>query len=364
MSTIATTSVHVVHRSAAATLATSYGRPAESRDHVVVVVGDEEGRTGWGEASALPFFTGETPASIRTVLEGTYLPLLVGKDALAIGAIHAELEHALPNNSSARAAIDMALHDLAAQSLGIPVSTLLGGGRRDRVPVTRPIGITTVDDAVARATTYVAAGHQTLKFKVGGDPRTDIERIRAVREAVGSSVKMRIDANQGYDLSSALRILRALEDVELEYFEQPLPRHDVAGLARLRSQVGTRIAVDEGLHDVRDAVALLRAGAVDVFVIKLIKVGGLLPAKRITDLGEAYGIASTVVSPFDTQIGAAHGLHLALTLPAGGPACELTVFSTQAEMATTGHRVVAGELVPSGAAGVGVDRLEELARAA
>lgn len=362
MATIDRAVAHVIHRSAAATLATSYGRPAESRDHVVVVLRDTDGRTGWGEASALPFFTGETPASIQQRLEETFLPALLGKDATAIGAIHAELDHLLPENSSAKAATDMALFDLAGRTLGVPVSTLLGGVRRQRVPVTRPIGIKTTEEAVAEAVRYVSQGHRTLKFKVGGNPRQDIDRVRSVREAIGPDVKMRIDANQGYDLPTALRMLRALEAVDLEYFEQPLPSSNVADLARLRSQVGTKIAVDESLHDLRDAVALIRAGAVDVFVIKLIKTGGLLPAKRITDLGEAFGVSATVVSPFDTQIGAAHGLQLAQTLPADSPACELTVFATQAELATTRHRLVDGHLEASGDAGVGVERIAELDR--
>ena len=364
MAHIRSGSARLVSRPASSTLATSYGRPAESREHVLVTLESDEGQVGWGEASALPFFTGETPATIRDVLKAHFLPAVVGLDATEIGVIHDILDATLPNHSSAKAALDMAAHDLSARTLGVPVSTLLGGRRRSNVPVTRPIGITPINDAVEKASTYVAAGHRTLKLKVGVDPREDIERLRAVRDAVGTGVRLRIDANQGYDFATARRVLRALEDVDLEYCEQPLPSWDVAGLGRLRASVGVRIAVDESLHDLRDAVALIQAEAVDVFVIKLIKTAGLLPAKRITDLGEAEGVAATIVSPFDTQVGASHGLQLALTLPRANPACELTVFTTQAEMADTGHRVEFGVLHPSRDPGCGVERLVELERVA
>lgn len=364
MALIHSGSVHLVSRSASSTLATSYGRPAESREHVLVTLSSDEGQVGWGEASALPFFTGETPASIRGLLESHFLPGIVGLDPTELGVIHEVLENTLPANSSAKAALDMAAHDLAARILNVPVSTLLGGRRRREVPVTRPIGITAVEDAVEKAVDYVAAGHQTLKLKVGIDARGDIERLRAVRDAVGPEVRLRIDANQGFDFTTARRVLRELESIDLEYCEQPLPRWDVPGLARLRASVGVRIAVDESLHNLRDAMTLIQAGAVDVFVIKLIKTAGLLPAKRITDLGEASGVAATIVSPFDTQVGASHGLQLALTLPADSPACELTVFTTQAKMADTDHRVEAGVLRPSLSPGCGVESLLELERAA
>lgn len=362
MATIQHAEAHIIHRPSAVTLATSYGRPAESRDHVIVVLRDSDGRKGLGEASALPFFTGETPASIHQRLEETFLPALFGKDATSIAAIQAELDHLLPENSSAKAAANMALYDLAGRTLGVPVSTLLGGVRRQRVPITRPIGIKSTEDAVTEAVQYVSMGHTTLKFKVGGNTRKDIDRIISVREAIGPDTRIRIDANQGYDLPSAIRILRALESVDLEYFEQPLPRHNISDLARLRAQVGTKIAVDESLHNLQDAVALIQARAVDVFVIKLIKTGGPLGAKRITDLAEAFGVKATVVSPFDTQIGAAHGLLLAQTLPEDSPACELTVFATQSELATTQHRLAHGFLEASGDPGVGVENIRELDR--
>lgn len=364
MAVIHSGSVHIVARSASSTLATSYGRPAESRDHVVVTLASDNGQVGWGEASPLPFFTGETPGSICGLLESHFLPAVIGLDPVELGVVHASIEKALPGNSSAKAAVDMAAHDLAARILGVPVSTMLGGARRRGVPITRPIGITSVEDAIEQANRYVTAGHRTLKLKVGINARADIERLRAVRDAVGFDVQLRIDANQGYDLATAHHVLRKLESIGLEYCEQPLPRWDIADLARLRASVGVRIAVDESLHDIRDAMALIQARAVDVFVIKLIKTAGLLPAKRITDLGEASGVAATVVSPFDTQVGAAHALQLALTLPEGGPACELTVFATQADLADSDHQLDAGTLRASLNPGCGVERLAELERAA
>lgn len=357
--TIAWTRAEIVERSTSNRLTTSYGDAPAVRPHVIVEIGTDSGRSGLGEASPLPHFTGETAPGILSRLTETYLDALRGRDATEIGAIMADLDRLLPGNQSAKAAVDMALHDLAGKLLGLPVSALLGGMRRPSVRVVSAIGIGSTSEVAAQAEERVAAGFQTVKLKVGQDPRQDVARVRAVRRAVGPDVRIRIDANQGYDVATAVAVVRGLADCDLEYIEQPVPRWDLAGMAHVRRTTGVRVTADEALHSPQDALALIRAEAVDLFAIKFIKTGGLFRARQIASIGEAAGIDCVVVSPFETQIGAAAGLHMALALPLGRHAHELTVFSTQPGMAQTEIRMDRDTLIPSTAPGHGVEGIAE-----
>jgi L-alanine-DL-glutamate epimerase-like enolase superfamily enzyme len=351
----------IIERPTSNRLATAYGDAPAVRPHVIVEVGSATGPVGLGEASPLPDFTGETASTILQVLREVYLDALVGRDPTQLASIAADLEALLPGNPSARAAIDLALHDLAGRLLDVPTSALLGGARRPSVHLARAVGIGPTNEVVALAERHVAAGFRTLKLKVGRDPRQDVERVRAVRGAVGPDVRVRIDANQGYDAATAIWVLRRLEDCRLDYIEQPLARWDHAGMAHVRRATGMRLLADEALHTPQDALALIRAEAADLFALKFIKTAGLVRARQIAAIGEAAGIDCVVISTFETQIGAAAGLHLALSLPMCGHAHELTVFATQPEMALTGIRLVGDALYPAAAPGHGVEHIVEMA---
>jgi o-succinylbenzoate synthase len=359
VSLIASASARVIARQSPARLNTSYADAADIRERVIVSLTTGDGVTGWGEASPLPFFTGETVASVHLQLEEFYLPRLPGRSPFELTAIMRDLD-ALPANSSAKAAIDIALHDLQGRLLGRPVVDLLGGAVRDRVPVTMPIGIEPVAEAVAKAEAAVGRGIGTLKLKIGRDTAADIERVRAIRKAVGPGVRLRVDANAGYPVAVAIRLLHQLAPLDLEYVEQPVAGWDRAGLADVRRATGLPIMADESLHTLRDAVELINRGAVDLFAIKLIKTGGLAEARNIAALAAAHRIDVVVISPFETQIGAAAGLALALAAPTGTRAHELRVFDSQPETAETEIRVERGEIIPSREPGLGVAQIVEL----
>ncbi|MGQ0549748.1 MAG: mandelate racemase/muconate lactonizing enzyme family protein [Armatimonadota bacterium] len=361
-SAIARARAWIIERPTSNRLTTSYGEAPEIRPHVLVEIASASDAVGLGEASPLPEFTGETAPGILGVLRETYLDALVGRDATGIAAIMADLERLTAGNPSALAAIDLALHDLAGQILDVPTVTLIGGARRDSVRLARAIGIGPIPEIVALAQRHVADGFRTIKMKVGTDPRQDIERARAVREAVGPGTRIRIDANQGYDAPTAIRVLRELADCALDYIEQPVPRQDLAGMARIRRETGMSILADEALHTPQDALALIRAEAADLFALKFIKTGGLVRARQIAAIGEAAGIDCVVISAFETQIGAAAGLHLALSLPIGRHAHELSVFATQPDMARTGIRLEGDVLLPAPSPGHGVESIAEMAQ--
>jgi o-succinylbenzoate synthase len=267
---------------------------------------------------------------------------------------------AIYGNTSSKAAADMAIYDLSAKVLGVPEYKLLGGACRKTVGVNRHIGINAVAEAVRLARSYTAQGYKTIKIKVGNDADEDIRRIKAIRQAVGESINLRIDANQGYTFPAALRVLNALRDDRLEYCEQPLPAWDVAGLKKLRESTGVPIGADESLHSVQDAITMAENRSVDVFVLKLIKTGGIWPALQIAGIAEAVGIKCVITSPFDTQIGAAHCLHLAAALPAASISCDLTCYASQPEMATTCHIMENGMLDVGADSGCGVSSICEL----
>lgn len=357
---IAWTRARLIDRPTSNRLITSYGDAPTTRPHVIVELGTKDGARGLGEASPLPQFTGETAQSVLGVLNATYLPSLVGRDPRRLASIIDELEHLLPANPSAKAAIDMALHDLTGHLLGVPVSTLLGGARRSRIHLARAVGIASLAETVATAEAHVAAGIRTIKMKVGQDPRNDVVRVRAVRAVVGDDVRIRIDANQGYDVATAVAVLKQLGDCDLEYIEQPVARWDYRGMAHIRRATGVRVLADEAVHSPQDALSLIRAEAADLFALKFVKTGGLLRAKQIATIGEAAGIDCVVVSPFETQVGGAAGLHMALTLPSSRHDHELTVFATQPEMARTGISLQGNVLIPSSGPGLGVESIVEL----
>jgi o-succinylbenzoate synthase len=353
----------IIERPASVRLRTSYGEAPVNRPHVIVEIG-AGGVVGLGEASPLPEFTGETASSILHVLRERYLDALTGCDATHIGPIVSHLEHTLPGNTSAIAAIDMALHDAAGKLLGVPVSTLLGGARRGAIRTVTAMGIDPIPEAIAQAEESFEAGFRTFKMKVGTDPASDVARVRAVRRALGAEAVIRIDANQGYDPPTAIAVLRQLADCDIEYIEQPVARWNHAGLAHVRRATGMRVLADESLHSVYDALSLIRAEACDLFAIKLIKTGGLARARQIAGIGEAAGIDCIVISPFETQIGSAAGLHLALALPICRHAHELTVFGSQADMARTTVRLEGEILTPGSATGLGVESIIEMGQTA
>jgi muconate cycloisomerase len=349
----------IIWRAAASRLVTSYGPAPDSRPHVIVRLVDAEGRVGLGEAAPLPAFTGETAESILVQLRGCFLHQVRGRNAFEIAAIHREM-NILPGNTAAKAAVDMALHDLSGRTLGVSATDLLGGPVRESVPVTMPIGVGDIPTTVRAAEAALERGIRTLKLKVGPEPDEDIHRVRAVREAVGPSVAIRIDANQGYDPPTAMTVVSRLAEIGIEYVEQPVAAWDLKGMADVRRQTGVPIGADESLHSLRHAVQLIELGAADLFMIKLIKTAGLAPARAICELAAAYRIGIVVVSPFETQVGAAAGLALALATPQAALAHELRVFDSQPEMAQTRIAFRDGRIWPSADPGLGVATIDEL----
>ncbi|MGE5542447.1 MAG: mandelate racemase/muconate lactonizing enzyme family protein [Bacillota bacterium] len=294
-----------------------------SQPRVFVRVEAEGGAYGLGEAAPLTFFNGESAASIKVVIDDLLGPAVMGKEALDPRALVQAMELATPGNHTAKTGLEMALWDLAGRLTGLPVYRLIGGKVRERVPLAHVLGLKELDATVDEARDAVSRGYGTLKVKLTGDPEEDVRIIKAIRRAVGDGVSIRGDANTGYTVKNAIRAVKMLEAFNLQYLEQPCPREDPEGLKEIRDRSAIPIAADESLQSKRDALDLIRTRAVDWLVIKLIKVGGILAGLEIATLAHWAGIGCTIVSPVETCVGSAAGIHLALAAPAAVPAHEL-----------------------------------------
>ena len=344
-------------------LTTSYGAEKQEKSHVLVKLTDEDGHVGYGEATPLSKFTGETTRVVFTVLEEILLPKLKGLDSGDVAAAHTIMDRAIAENYAAKSAVDCAMYDLTAKALGVPLYTLLGGRCRERVPINRHMGIMEREEALRLAEEYVKAGYGSIKMKVGDDVEKAAERIRAVREAAPEA-KLRVDANCGYTYPQAMRLIRLTEDCRLEYYEQLLPKWDLEGMRSLRRELGAPLLADEAVNSVRDAIRWVDSGAVDAITIKLCKCGGLYPALRIAGVAAAGGVQIVVASTYDTHVGCSACLHLAAALPNVSAGCDLTTFATQPDWAETCHRLEGMFLRAGAAPGIGVASMRDYPMAA
>jgi L-Ala-D/L-Glu epimerase len=257
---------------------------------------------------------------------------LVGRDPMDRDYLRGVIGYR--GNNCARSGIDMALHDLAGKVMCVPVSVLLGGRRRTRVPVAIEIAGGRPDAMAHMCVELMAKGVRAFKPKVGGDPDADADRLRAIREAVGPHVSIRADANQGYSPKEAIRLCRLCEqhDVGLELLEQPVALHDLPGMAFVRRSVDTLIEADESCFTPQDALAIVRCEAADVLNIKLGKAGGFCQARMIAAIAEAAGLKCVLGTGFGLGLEIAAKAHLLAATELVTDAVEFTELSLHANL--------------------------------
>ena len=275
----------------------------------LVRIQTDAGIFGLGEAAPFEPVTGE---SIQTVIAAInqFRPSLIGMEATDLEGIHAVMDRILAHNTSAKCAIDIALHDIIGKAMGLPLYKVLGGSNPTiesdiTIPIESPAKMAQM------AKTYVEKGFRILKIKTGICPEEDLEAVRLIRTAVGPQIRLRIDANQGYDLCTAVRVLEEMKKLGVEAAEQPLPYWDIDGLAQLRKRVcGIQIMADESVHGLHDAARIIKAEAADVINIKLMKCGGIYPAAKICATAEAAGVPCMLGCMDDTKIAITAALSL------------------------------------------------------
>jgi L-alanine-DL-glutamate epimerase-like enolase superfamily enzyme len=281
----------------------------ESASGLIVEVGTDEGLVGIGEAP------GPTLPAIQAVIDRELAQFLVGEDPLRTEWLVDRMEEYSRNWSGvsayAIAGLELALFDLKGKALGAPVAELLGGLGRERVPV---IGYLFIDDPDAnaqKAADFVDAGHTELKLKVGRDLTQDYDTLAAIRDRVGYDVKIRIDANMSWSVPAAIKWIKALEQFDLQFTEQPVPDFDLEGMATVRRAVSSPIAADESCTSVRSALGLIKAEACDVFVVYPSEAGGLMRAAQIAALAAAAGKWCAIGSWAELGVATMANVHLA-----------------------------------------------------
>jgi L-alanine-DL-glutamate epimerase-like enolase superfamily enzyme len=284
-------------------------------DYLIVRLRLSDGAEGYGEARESLQITGETAAGLRAAIERVLAPAVIGHDAADLEGLHRRMEAAAAFNTAAKSALDMAAVDAVGRSLGVPACVLLGGAPRGEIASSKAISVAETEAMVAQARRVVAAGFGTLKIKTGVNAAKEIAAIRAIREAVGPTVHLKLDANQGWTLPEAVRFLAEVERCDIQMVEQPLPAWDLVGSAELRRRTPIPVMLDEGVKSIHDAIRAIEAGACDYINIKLLKSGGLYPATKLVAVAESAGIACQV-GTLDTSIGSAAGVHLVHARPA------------------------------------------------
>ena len=288
----------------------------DSVQNLFVLLEAHDGTVGLGVASPAEEVTGEGVQKCRQALADNLEGLLRGTDIRHLKARLREIEIALPGAPAARAAIDMALHDLWAKHLGLPLVDLLGRVHRS-LPTSITIGIGSVKESLEEAAEYIGRGFQVLKVKIGRSLEEDVERLHRIRQKTGREIIIRVDANQGYSADQFKNFIKQTESLELELIEQPLAAGDLAGMRRLPEAVRNRVAADESLLDARDVLSCLEhPRPFGIYNIKLMKCGGIAPAIQIAEIANLAGIDLMWGCMDESSVGIAAALHAALASPA------------------------------------------------
>jgi len=295
--------------------------------HVVRIAAEDF--EGFGYASATPHM-GSTAGTLKAELE-LFRPLLIGRDARGIEALLGALDRGIRGAPQSKAAVDCALHDLNARSLGVPLHVLFGGAVRDRVPILRILAIKTPLEMAAQAQKLVDRGYRYLKIKVHGDVEEDVARVAAIRAQVGPDVHLTIDANQSYSPKDAITALNRMAEHRIDLVEQPVSADDFAGLALVTRSVPITVEADEAAGSLREIFRLVAERAV---------------AARIC---EAAQIKHRLGAAVGSRLLSAQALHLACALPGVDYACELGEFDRLLDDPFTGLEVAEGMLrLPAG----------------
>jgi L-alanine-DL-glutamate epimerase-like enolase superfamily enzyme len=283
----------------------------------LVRVETDEGLVGFGEACPAYEFTGDTLWTVQDVI-GEYLgPAVIGKDPFQLEAIvHCwERELWTVGNQAACAALEMALWDLQGKALGRPLCDLIGGRTRDGLVEVIAWGWDEPEALAAKTRRMRAEGITVFKIKVGDLPERDEQRVAAVRAAAGPDARLTVDANQGWlNAKTAVRAIKMLEPYGIEFAEQPVRMDDLEAARFVRAHVDVPIALDESIRGPREALAAAKSGACDIFVVKLMKTGGILNALKVNAIAEAAGISIMMGNMGESSLGLAAHFHLNVAL--------------------------------------------------
>ena len=287
-------------------------RTVSSVEDVIVEIHTDDGRIGYGEAPPTGAITGDTTGAIIGAIQDHIAKSITGMDVDDFEDVMQKVQKSIVGNTSAKAALDMALWDLYGQLYNIPVYKLIGGARK-QIVTDITISVNDPETMVKDSLIALKRGYDCLKMKVGINPEMDVARLMAVRQAVGNDITIRIDANQAWNPKQAVKILNAMQEqgLQIELVEQPVPAHDLEGMKYVTDRSYVPVLADESLYSPADAATILRMGAADLLNIKLMKCGGLYNALKICTMAEVYGVECMIGCMLEAKISVNAAVHLA-----------------------------------------------------
>ena len=285
---------------------------------VLIRVRCADGIEGIGESTTIGglAYGNESPDSIKTNLDRHFTPLLLGQDSSNINAAMLRLERSIRGNTFAKSGIETALLDAQGKRLGLPVSELLGGRVRNSLPVAWTLASGDTGKDIAEAEKMLdLRRHRIFKLKIGaGEVNRDLAHVIAIKQALGDRASVRVDVNQAWDESVALRACTILGSNGIDLIEQPISRNNRSGMVRLNSMSPAPIMADESIESVEDAFNLAREGAASIFALKIAKNGGPRAVLRTASIAEAAGISLYGGTMLEGGIGTLASAHAFITL--------------------------------------------------
>ena len=324
-------------------------RPGTTR--LIVQIHTADGTVGIGETICLWEF-------VQPVLARTIIPLALGEDACDIEKLCKKIEgagyyHHIRALVAALAGFEMALWDIVGKQAGMPLYKLWGGAYRNLISMIAYLQSKDPQQIAEESAVAVAQGFETIKVKIGMSPESDLEIVKAAR-AAAPNAKLRADVNGAWTIGTAKRMMRKLEQYDLEYVEQPLPLDDLAGHAYLRKLFSTPIALDESAYTMQDVLAIIRAEAADVILLDPHQSGGLHRCRKAAAIAEAAGLPVTFHSGAELGVSTAAFLHLAASIPNLMLAVDNQQPNLTDDIVNTPHKIEGGNIAVPNGAGLGV----------
>ena len=286
-------------------------RRVDTLEDLVIIIECDDGTVGYGEGAPTPVITGETIGSMLATI--AYIqPHIIDRDIEDFNTILMNIHKLILKNTTAKSILEIALYDLKAKSSKLPLYRMLGGTKtKFRTDITISMG--KIDKMISDCHSAVALGYDTLKIKIGDDPQKDVERVRAIHDALDKNIKLRLDANQGWTAKESVTLLHALEkqNIIAEFIEQPVAADDSEGLKYIKERVQTPLLADESIFSLKDARRLLEMQAIDYVNIKLAKTSGISQALALADLSKEFGVKCMIGCMLEGPISVAAGVHVA-----------------------------------------------------
>ncbi|HET9430339.1 MAG TPA: dipeptide epimerase, partial [Chitinophagaceae bacterium] len=288
--------------------------PIHNAENLIVIIKTREGITGFGECSPFMSINGESVDTCFVV--GQYFAkLLRGKNALNIEGCVADMDKLIYGNTSIKSAFDMALYDIASRNAGLPLYKYLGGKNDKTIITDYTVSIGEPQKMAADALKIKEEGYPAIKVKLGNGGKKDVERMMAIRTAVGDAIPLRIDANQGWMLEEAIETLKELGPLNIQHCEEPIARWDFMNLPRVRRESPIPVMADESCGDEHDAERLIALNACDYLNIKLGKAGGIFKALKIVEQAAKKNMHLQVGAFMESRLAMTAFAHFSLCSP-------------------------------------------------